>query len=93
MRGDRCRCHAALVVDGLAEVDCLRLGIIVVCQPARYAGDLDIGDAVVGQHLAGDLRSGHAAVGPDAGVFLESALKHVLNDHAEKHDHNHKDPN
>jgi len=82
----------ALIVDSLTEVDSLCLWIVMVCKTTRDASDLYIGYSVVCQHFAGYFRSSHPVVGRNVGIFLESALKHALDNLTENHDHDHYDP-
>ena len=59
-RYGRCR-HAVAAVDALTEVHGTGLRVVVVGQVSACRGDRDVRNAVVAQHLFGDLGAGQAA--------------------------------
>ena len=61
-------------------------GVVVVGQVTFDAGDLDIVDAIVAQHLLGHVATGHATADGYLGIFLELAVQVGLHDIAEQGD-------
>lgn len=59
-------------------------GVVVVGQVTFDAGELDIIDAIVAQHLLGHVATGHATADGYLGIFLELAVQVGLHDVAEQ---------
>ena len=81
---DRRGRHAVRRVDGVAQIDGHRLGIEVVGELSGDMGNLDVVDAVVAQHLLGDLGTREAACEGNFRVLSEDRLQAGL--HAESDD-------
>jgi hypothetical protein len=92
MGGDSGGRYGPLTVDGLAQIDCLCLRIVMIREIAGNGYDIDIGDSIVIEHLASHFSSGHSSRTEDLGILRETACQRLLDDETQHHHSYHYEP-